>query len=169
MSSRTQQLQIRVSPAQKAALKRLARQAGKTVSSYVLERILPPGAGRFMEILDRLRTTRNAGGDDEGRFVLAELNDFLSSLAPEELGSAIREADLSGLSPFLRNYVAAMTEQAAVRVGVLPPAWTRAVEPLDEPYFATDLVSLRPHLLRESPVPYRRRNLFVDASVGDRV
>jgi uncharacterized protein (DUF1778 family) len=168
MSSKTQQLQIRVTPGQKAALKRLARDAGQSVSSYVLERILPPGAERFREILDRLRSSRGSA-DEDSRFVLAELNDVLSALGAEELGPATREADLSALSPFLANYVSAMTEQAATRAGVRPPAWTRAVPPLDEPYFATDLASLRPHLLRESPVPYRRRNLFVDSSVGDRV
>jgi len=168
MSRKTQQIQIRVTAAQKAALKRRARAAGRDLSSYVLERALPPEGEALQGILDRLAESDATGGGAH-RFVLAELNDFLSSRSPDELEPAIAEADLSGLSPFLANYVAAMTEQAAARAGVTPPAWTRAVQPLDEPYFATDLVSLRPHLLRESPVPYRRRNLFVDASVGDRV
>lgn len=168
MSRKTQQIQIRVTPAQKAALKRRARAAGRDLSSYVLERVLPPEGEAWQEILGRLAESEASGGGAH-RFVLAELNDFLSSRAPDELEPAIAEADLRGLAPFLANYVAAMAEQAAARAGVRTPVWTRSVEPLDEPYFATDLVSLRPHLLRESPVPYRRRNLFVDASVGDRV
>jgi len=168
MTRKTQQIQIRVTAAQKAALQRLARAAGRDLSSYMLERALPPGAEVLQGILDRLAEAEADGGGAH-RFVLAELSDFLSSRSPEELEPAISEADLSGMSLFMRNYVSAMTEQAAARAGVRPPAWARAVEPLEEPYFATDLASLRPHLLRESPVPYRRRNLFVDASVGDRV
>jgi hypothetical protein len=43
------------------------------------------------------------------------------------------------------------------------------VPPLDEPHFATPLRGLRLHLLRASPVAFKRRNIFVDSSVGDRV
>lgn len=89
-------------------------------------------------------------------------------MAPEELAAAVAEADLDGLSPFLRNYVAAMAELAAFRRGVAAPAWAREVEPLEEPWFAAPLRSLRPHLLRSSPIAFKRRNLFVDASVDDR-
>lgn len=125
---------------------------------------LPPAAGRFHRLLDQMR----AEGADP-RFVLAALNDHLTGLAAEELTAAVAEADLAGLSPFLGNYVAAMVELAANRRGVAAPAWTREVEPLDEPWFAAPLESLRPHLLLSSPVAFKRRNLFVDASIGDRV
>lgn len=164
MSRKTTQLQIRVSPAEKEALKRRAREAGLDVSSYVLLRALPPAAARFHRLLDELR----AGGVDH-RFALAALNDLLAPLVPEELAAAVADADLEGLSPFLQNYVAAMVEQAAWRRGVSPPAWAREVEPLAEPYFAAPLKSLRPHLLRASPVAFKRRNLFVDSTIGDRV
>ncbi len=69
----------------------------------------------------------------------------------------------------MRNYVAAMVEQAAHMKRVRPPAWTARVEPLETPWFATSLESLRLHLLRASPVPFKRRNLFVDSAVGARV
>ena len=49
------------------------------------------------------------------------------------------------------------------------PEWCRSVRPLAEPVFTTELVSLRLHLLLHAPIPFRRRNIFVDASVGDRV
>jgi hypothetical protein len=60
-----------------------------------------------------------------------------------------------------------MVELAAHQKGVVPPAWVREVPPLDEPHFATPLEGLR--LLRASPVPFKRRNIFIDSSVGDRV
>lgn len=163
MATKSQQLQIRVTPAQKAELKRLARQAGLDVSGYVLSRVLSPARARFREILDALRREENP------RFALADLNDFLSDLAPAQFREAVAEADLRGLSPFLRNYVAAMVEQAAHQKREAPPPWVRDVPPLEEPYFAVPFARLRAHLLRAAPVPFKRRNIFVDSAVGDRV
>jgi hypothetical protein len=73
------------------------------------------------------------------------------------------------LDPLMQNYVAAMVEQAAAQRKRSAPAWTRNVVPLDEPWFATRLRGLRLHLLRASPVPFKRRNIFIDAGVGARV
>jgi len=81
----------------------------------------------------------------------------------------VGDADLDGLSPFLRNYVAATVEQTAHLRKVAPPAWVREVEPLEEPWFAVRFASLRAHLLVASPVAFKRRNLFVDSTVGDQV
>jgi uncharacterized protein (DUF1778 family) len=165
MSTKTGQLQIRVSAAEKAALKRLARAAGQDVSSYVLSLSLPAAPARFQECVRALARV------PDHRFVLAELNELLAGSSRAELSVAVAAAPsaLGGLSDFLQNYVAAMVEQACHQRDVPPPAWTRGVPPLAVPYFPTTLRSLRPHLLRAAPVPFKRRNLFVDASVGDRV
>lgn len=161
--AKSRQLQVRVTPTQKAALKRLARRAGLDVSSYVLRRALPPAQARFAEIVRALRE------EEQHRFALAALNDFLSDLAAAELEDAVAQVDLQALSPFLQNYVAAMVEQAANRKGTSPPSWVQRVEPLEEPYFAVPFKRLRPHLLRAAPLAFKRRNIFVDAAVGDRV
>ena len=100
---------------------------------------------------------------------LAELNDFLHALPSSQVLEAVAEAELGGLSPFLQNYVTAMVEQACGQKHVDPPAWVRHVPVLAHPYFATSMKSLRMHLLRSSPVPFKRRNLFIDAGVGARV
>jgi uncharacterized protein (DUF1778 family) len=163
MSRKTEQLQIRVTPLQKAALKRRALGAGLDVSAYVLSRALPSPAVRFAELLAELRR------EEQPRYALAALNDFLAGLGAADLAAAVADADLDGLSHFLRNYVAAMVEQAAHLRNVPPPAWVSQIEPLDEPYFAVPFASLRPHLLASSPVAFKRRNLFVDSTVGDRV
>lgn len=163
MTSKSQQLQIRVTPAQKNALKRLARLAGQDVSAYVLSRLLPPAGERVQELVDALRR------DEAPRYALAELNDVLTGLAPAELPGAVADVDLGGLEPLLQNYVAAMVEQASQHKGVAPPAWVRDVPPLDEPYFPVPYRSLRAHLLRTAPVPFKRRNIFVDSALGDRV
>ena len=163
MAGKSAQLQIRVSPAQKAALRRRARVAGQDVSAYVLARALPDPRARLGEMVAAL------GRGADRRFALAELNDLLTELAPAEFRETVADADLRGLSPLVQNYVAAMVEQAAARKREAPPAWTRTVEPMDEPHFAVPFSRLRPHLLRAAPVPFKQRNLFVDASVGDRV
>ena len=62
-----------------------------------------------------------------------------------------------------------MIEYAATLKGTFPPAWTKEVPALERPWFASSLTSLRLYLLTNSPPPFRRRNLFVDSSVGQRV
>ena len=163
MSTKSSQIQVRVSPQEKSALEALARRAGQSVSAYVLSRALPPSRLRFEELVKAL------ADEADRRFVLAEINDLLAGLAPMELRGAVVEAPIEDLSPYLQNYVAAMVELASQRKGVTPPAWTRHIVPLEEPIFATDFSSLRLHLLRAAPVAFKRRNIFVDASVGDRV
>lgn len=163
MPAKTQQLQIRVTPRQKAALRRQAAAAGQDVSSYVLSRLVPAEPDRFAAIL------RSLAKDTDHRYALAELNDFLHRCAPIAWDAAVARAELSGLSPYLANYVAAMVELAADQKGVAAPAWTRDVAPLELPRFAVPLVGLRMHLMRSAPIPFKRRNIFVDASVGARV
>lgn len=161
--AKSAQLQIRVTTRQKAQLKRLAAAAGQDVSAYVLSRVLAEPYRAFKELVAAL------GGAAEPRHVLAELNDLLSSLTAGQIAPATAHADIARLSPLLRNYVAAMVEQAAERAGVQAPAWTAAVEPLDAPWFATPLKGLRLHLLRAAPVAFKRRNIFVDSALGARV
>lgn len=163
MHAKSSQLQVRVTPRQKAALKRRAAAAGLGLSAYVLARALPAVSARFAELVRALHDDRSA------RFALAELNEFLGACPPAEFADATASAELDRLPAYVANYVAAMAELAAQRKGVAPPAWTASIAPLERPWFAAPLVSLRPHLLAAAPVPFRRRNLFVDASVGDRV
>jgi hypothetical protein len=85
------------------------------------------------------------------------------------LSDAVSDAPDLELSPYWQNYVAAMVELAAHQKGVSPPRWLSGIEPLTERHFVAPLASLRLHLLRAAPVLFRRRNIFVDSSVGDRV
>src|SRR5262249_21339285 len=97
------------------------------------------------------------------------LSDFLSALSTEAFETAVAGADVRHLSPHVANILAAMVETMAVRLGAVAPPWTKAIKPLAEPYFASDLKALTAHLLMNSPPAYRRRNLFVDSTLGDRV
>lgn len=162
VATKSAQLQIRVSPAEKLAIQRAARRAGLEMSAYVLARVLPPATRRFQELTDACRHPERA------RFALAELNSWLASLAAGELPDAVAVAP-AGLTRYLANYVAAMVEYTCAIREVAPPAWTRTIEPLPEPVFGTRLQSLRLHLLTHSPPPFRRRNIFIDSTVGQRV
>ena len=161
-ATKSAQLQIRVSPAEKAAIQRAARRAGLEMSAYVLTRVLPPPARRFQDLT-------GACADPEGaRFALAELSAWLASLGAAELHEAVASPPPT-LPPYFANYVAAMVEVACAQRGSAAPAWTRTVAPLTEPVFGSTLMSLRLYLLTHSPPPFRRRNIFIDASVGSRV
>jgi uncharacterized protein (DUF1778 family) len=160
---KTEQLQIRVTASEKKTLRRLARGAGQDVSSYVLSRALPKPRLRFQQLVETVADNK------ERRFALAELNDLLANLTRAELSDVLSEAPLLDLSPYWRNYVAAMVEQASQRKKIPAPKWLSDIEPLTKPHFAAPLANLRLHLLRASPVPFRRRNIFVDSGVGDRV
>jgi hypothetical protein len=163
-SPKTSQLQIRVSAAEKAAIQRAARRAGMDMSSFVLGRLLPPLGARFQELT-------SACGEQEaaGRFALAELNAFLSGLASGELRDAVLSAPTARLAGIQANYIAAMVESACARRDIDVPAWTGQIAPLASPFFASELESLRLYLLTHSPPPFRRRNIFIDASIGARV
>lgn len=162
MTTKSQQLQIRVTPRQKAALKRQAAAVGQDLSSYVLSRLVPPLGNRFAELVEALES-------NDRRFALAALHDFLAGCPPILFGEAVARAPIRMLPPYLQNYVAAMVEQAAEQKGEVAPGWTRGVLPLSAPHFVTPMLSLRMHLLRSAPVPFKRRNIFVDAGIGARV
>jgi hypothetical protein len=159
--AKSTQLQIRVSPTEKSAIQRAARRAGMDMSAYVLARVLPASSRRFQDLVAACR------GPQRASFALAELNSWLAGLGAGELPDALATPP-TGLTPYLANYVAAMVEYTCAQHDVAPPDWTRSVQPLAEPVFGSELTSLRLHLLAHSPAPFRRRNIFIDATIGDR-
>jgi hypothetical protein len=113
-----------------------------------------------------VKPASDVDGFDEA-YVLADLNDLLAGASRDQIE---RLSAPSIDNPYLENYVAAMVEHAIhLKGGIRPPLWTAQVAPLSRPVFAVPWMSLRAHLLLESPVAFRRRNIFIDSSVGDRV
>jgi hypothetical protein len=113
-----------------------------------------------------LELTAAVAAADRMSYPLAELNDLLTG-APGDDVRVLPEPHIA--DAYRLNYVAAMVELAAHRAGVAPPMWTAAVPPLEAPVFIDPSLKLRSHLLTASPVPFRRRNIFIDSSLGDRV
>lgn len=155
MSAKTSQLQIRVSPAEKAALKRLAAEAELSLSAYVLAAALPSSR---RELEHRIDAFMSAPDRTEA---LADLVGFLRGLAPAEYSGLVADARLGEVPDLLKNYVAAAVEQEARRKGLEPPEWTKRVEILARPHFAPDLRGLRPHLMRTTSPAFKRRRAFI--------
>jgi uncharacterized protein (DUF1778 family) len=162
-SSKTAQMQIRVSADQKTAIQRAAARAGMDMSAYVLAQVLPVPATQFRDCAVACVVS------DSPRFALAELNSLLSALTAGELREAVAAPPPEGLTPFLANYIAAMVEHACAKRSMVVPAWTHSIPPLAEPVFGSDLRSLRLYLLTNSPPPFRGRNIFIDSTLGDQV
>lgn len=162
--SKTQQLQIRISAEDKARISARAARARMDVSKWVLQEVLPPAEQKFQMLCRELATRPDARS-----FTIAEFQDWFTRLTASEYKRATRHAPEIRLAPFEASYLAAMVEQAAAIQGVNPPCWTGAVKGLDTPWFASPLKSLRLYLLTHSPPPFRRRNLFIDSGVGQRV
>jgi hypothetical protein len=63
-------------------------------------------------------------------------------------------------------YLAGMAEAVALEMGWAVPRWTKdANRVLRRPYFGKAPEGMRIPLLVESPVAFRKRNIFVDAEV----
>jgi len=161
--SKSAQLQIRVTPAEKAAIQRAAARAGQDMSAYVLSRVLAIPRMQFQDAVAA------CAGPARSSSALAELNSLLTGLTAADLREAVAQEPAEVLTPYLANYVAAMVEYGCQKRGIPVPAWTRKIEALAEPWFGSGLQSLRLHLLTHSPPPFRRRNIFIDASLGDRI
>lgn len=162
MGAKTSQLQIRVSPGQKDALKRLAAEADMSVSEYVLATVLPSSRLEFTKRAQALKES------DQRQKSLSDMGMFLSNLPAADFSETVASADLEGLPPVLQNYVAATVEEHAHRKGVDVPGWVRAIPPLEVPHFEWEMRSLRPHLMRVTPLTFKRRNVFVSASTDAR-
>ena len=162
--AKTEQLQLRVSRDQKDRIKQQAAFAGEDVSKWILRKLLPTEADEFQRLVDQLKNN-----PDRESFAFSDIHDFLQSLSAKNLELASASIDLAGLSAFQSNYLAAMVEQRFSSAGVCPPDWIRSIPRLPNPWFASELISLRLHLLMTSPPPFRRRNIFIDSTLGDRV
>jgi len=161
--TKNEQLQIRLSASEKSAIKNRARLANMDMSSWVLSNIFPSRQKYFHELLIKLEETQNK------KLLLADLHDFLNKLEPDEFEQALQYPPLTDLGNYLNNYVCAMIEHAAYKKRISTPAWIKDIAPLQKPVFGSDLKSLRLYLLSHSPPAFRRRNIFIDSSIGERV
>lgn len=163
---KTSTIQLRLTFTQKEAIRLAALRAHIDMSQWVLNRIFPKAQARFMDLLWQLKSVQDKS---ERAFILNDLNAFLVHLAKEDLPLAVAEDPQPMLNDLMQNYVAAMVERVCAMRNVEVPKWVMDCEGLSEPYFTTELASLRLYLLSASPPSFRRRNIFIDSTVGDLV
>jgi hypothetical protein len=161
-STKSEQMQLRVSREEKRAIQRAAAQAGMDMSAYVLSRVVSAPTARFQEL-------GRACAGPAPRYALAELNSLLSGFTAGQLKDAVFVPPPANLTPYFKSYIAAMVELVCAKRAIAAPFWTREVAPLAEPVFASSLEGLRLYLLTHSPPPFRRRNIFIDSSVGKQI
>ena len=161
---KTSQLQIRIDADQKERVRQRAQNAGMDVSKWVLRQLLPPAGECFQALCKELAERPSLRA-----YTFAELHDFFKRLEPQEFSRAMQYPPAAQLAPFEANYLAAMIEYAADARSAPIPEWVKNIEPLETPWFASSLQGLRLYLLTHSPPAFRRRNLFVDSSVGERI
>ena len=177
------QIQIRISKEDKIRLKALATAEGKDLSSFILDAILPSSMKEFQTKINSLKNSTQSNSELANSALansalansalakssLAELNDFLFKLNSKELKNALQNKFEARLDDFYSNYVSAMIELACYRKNIPSPAWTKEIKPLENPYFGSELKSLRMYLLKNSLPQFKARNIFIDSSIGDRV
>jgi uncharacterized protein (DUF1778 family) len=156
-------LQIRLTPMEKRLVAQKAKNAGMEMSAWVKSCIFSSEKQQYVAIIEQLSNPENSNE------ALASLNDFLSTISKKQFQDAVSPLPEKMAGTFMGNYIASMVELAAHQKNVNPPPWTQAFQGLDKPHFSSSLPSLRLHLLQASPVPFKRRNIFIDSSVGDRV
>lgn len=97
------------------------------------------------------------------------LDDFrLRAATPDEKSVLVKDPPVWVDDPTHRDcnaYWAAVAETLCREAGLEPPPWTESPRCyLNRPWFAGSLEGLKAILLVESPVAFRRRNLFVSAN-----
>lgn len=78
---------------------------------------------------------------------------------PEE--SRIQSPPIQELDPKLRALLASTVETLCADLHVRIPEWCFGVPILSDPWFVSEIESLKPMALLESPVRFRKRNIFV--------
>ena len=130
-----------------------------------------------MSIVDAMTLPRPASLDDVAARTLGGeafdplLREFLDSFygqGMDGMTSAIARAP-ARIDTIHYAYLAAVAEHLALRFGLAVPSWVD--EPhrfLAKPFFAGGLEDLKAILLVESPLAFRRRQIFVSANALSR-
>ncbi|MBI4366802.1 MAG: helix-turn-helix transcriptional regulator [Deltaproteobacteria bacterium] len=69
----------------------------------------------------------------------------------------------------IQALLASTVEALCAERAIASPAWTAAVAPLDRPWFVAGVENLKATAVAESPIYFRRRNIFVLGNFLDRV
>lgn len=86
---------------------------------------------------------------------------FRSAPDPQKAQVLIQEPPTGKTPPGIKALLASTVETLCLERGLAAPPWTEGIPPLDGPWFVSEVENLKPMALVESPVYFRRRNIFV--------
>ena len=104
---------------------------------------------------------------EELKYVLANFIDEFNSAGMEKKKKMVEKFPFKGIKEKKYSaYIAAMVEELCFTNHLDIPEWVFDKKyRLKEPFFVGGLESLKAFLIVESPLPFRRRNIFVSANV----
>ena len=119
---------------------------------------------------------RKLAGAQQFDAAVREFVDSWQMSSPSQQLACIRE-EPPCINAIYDAYLAALAEHLALSAKIPAPDWTEGPSRfLKEPHFAGGLESLKPILLVESPLAFRRRLIFISANAlsrphqtGDRI
>lgn len=108
---------------------------------------------------------------DEIRFLLANFIDEFNRSSIEKKQTMVEKFPFKGITDKkYAAYIAAVVEELCFTNNIDIPDWVFDKKySLKEPFFVGGLESLKAFLIVESPLPFRRRNIFVSENVLKRV
>jgi transcriptional regulator with XRE-family HTH domain len=92
------------------------------------------------------------------------LFNFADSFRTRASGALVEAPPLPGLEPRLQALTASLVEALCDEAKLPRPWWTLGVPALETPWFPSETENLKASALVESPVPFRKRNIFVLAN-----
>jgi hypothetical protein len=104
------------------------------------------------------------------RYLLANFIDTFNQATKENKIKMIKNHPFPAINKKRdKAYIAAIIEELCVRNSIIIPDWVEDKKFfLKEPFFVGNLESIKAFLLIESPVSFRRRNIFVSENVLNR-
>ena len=126
-----------------------------------IERTLCAHLSSSTDSVEAVSARMAAEGESSWKHWLFELVDAFRRQADAALFEA---PPRPALSPRVRCLLAATVEALCAERGLTPPWWCGGVGPLPVPWFVSGSESLKALALVESPLEFRKRNLFVLAN-----
>jgi hypothetical protein len=108
---------------------------------------------------------------DDIKYTLADFIDEFNRSDPGKKQKMVEKFPFTGITDIKYTaYIAAMVEELCFQNKMDIPEWVWNKQfQLKEPFFVGGLESLKAFLIAESPLPFRRRNIFVSSNVLQRV
>lgn len=89
------------------------------------------------------------------------LFNFVDAFRKEKDSSYVDSPPRMGLSPRLDALFASTVETLCEELGVSIPSWCGAIPPLKTPWFVSGVENLKAISILESPIHFKKRNIFV--------